>query len=140
MKKVMVSLSGGLDSAVLLGMLYEGYKVGNIEQVIAISFDYGSTHGLWEGLAAKAIAEHYNFEHHRLGMANIFDNFESALLGSEGAEDIPEGHYKDLVMKATVVPARNMIFLSVLAGLAITRRCDTIGIGIHSGDHHISRL
>jgi 7-cyano-7-deazaguanine synthase len=35
------------------------------------------------------------------------------------------------------VPGRNIIFLSILAGIAWSREATEIGIGIHQGDHAI---
>ena len=40
-------------------------------------------------------------------------------------------------MKATVVPGRNIIFLSILAGLAWSVGAKHIALGIHQGDHAI---
>jgi len=40
-------------------------------------------------------------------------------------------------MQATVVPARNLIFSSVIAGYAESVGAGAISLGVHSGDHHI---
>ena len=40
-------------------------------------------------------------------------------------------------MKATVVPNRNMIMLSIAAGWAISRRADRVAYAAHGGDHAI---
>jgi 7-cyano-7-deazaguanine synthase len=40
-------------------------------------------------------------------------------------------------MKQTVVPARNMIFASVLAGLAASTGADEVWMGMHAGDRAI---
>jgi 7-cyano-7-deazaguanine synthase in queuosine biosynthesis len=44
------------------------------------------------------------------------DHFRSDLLASGG--DIPKGHYEAENMKATVVPFRDGVMLSIAAGLA----------------------
>ena len=49
--------------------------------------------------------------------------------------DIPEGHYNDASMSRTVVPGRNIIFASILAGYAWSKDCDKIALGVHLGDH-----
>ena len=59
----------------------------------------------------------------------------SALTSSE--IEVPEGHYAEDNMKATVVPNRNMILLSVAAGWAISSKYDRIAYAAHSGDHAI---
>ena len=66
--------------------------------------------------------------------------FNSALI-SENLE-IPEGHYEEEQMKATVVPNRNAIFSSIIYGyaLSIVSKEDIdvkIALGVHSGDHAI---
>jgi len=40
-------------------------------------------------------------------------------------------------MKSTVVPGRNMIMASIMAGLAESIGAEAIALGVHSGDHHI---
>ena len=40
-------------------------------------------------------------------------------------------------MKQTVVPNRNMIMLSVAAGVAIARKADVVSYAAHAGDHAI---
>jgi 7-cyano-7-deazaguanine synthase len=59
-----------------------------------------------------------------------------------GGEDVPEGHYEQDNMKATVVPNRNKIFSSIVQAIALSTAnqtestCD-IALGIHAGDHAI---
>jgi 7-cyano-7-deazaguanine synthase len=54
-----------------------------------------------------------------------------------GELSVPEGHYAEESMKATVVPNRNMIMLSIAAGVAVNEKAVVIGIGVHAGDHFI---
>ena len=51
--------------------------------------------------------------------------------------EVPEGHYANVTMKATVVPNRNMILLAVAIGHAISLGYDAVAYGAHSGDHAI---
>jgi 7-cyano-7-deazaguanine synthase len=59
-----------------------------------------------------------------------------------GGDDVPEGHYAEENMKATVVPNRNKIFASIVQAVALSvvnrtgENCD-IALGIHSGDHSV---
>ena len=62
--------------------------------------------------------------------------FNSALMKSS-EEAIPEGHYEEESMKSTVVPGRNLIFASIMAGLAESVGADYVALGVHSGDHFI---
>jgi 7-cyano-7-deazaguanine synthase len=69
----------------------------------------------------------------------------SSLLNSAlvtGGDEVPEGHYAEENMKATVVPNRNKIFASIVQAIALSiadktgEQCD-IAMGIHAGDHAI---
>ena len=59
-----------------------------------------------------------------------------------GGAEVPEGHYAEENMKATVVPNRNKIFASITQAVALSiadktgEQCD-IAMGIHAGDHAI---
>jgi 7-cyano-7-deazaguanine synthase len=50
---------------------------------------------------------------------------------------VPEGHYADENMKATVVPNRNAIMLSIAWGIAVSAGAWRVGYGAHAGDHPI---
>jgi 7-cyano-7-deazaguanine synthase len=59
-----------------------------------------------------------------------------------GGSEVPEGHYAEENMKATVVPNRNKIFSSIIqaVALSIAEQKNTecvIAMGIHAGDHAI---
>jgi len=70
----------------------------------------------------------------------LVDLLDSALV--TGGDDVPEGHYAEENMKATVVPNRNKIFASIIQAVALSiadktgEQCD-IAMGIHAGDHAI---
>lgn len=132
-----MGLSGGMDSSTLLGyLLEEGFDVH------CCLFQYGSKHSAYEGRSALAVAQYYaqngysaNIHLQEFDLRQVMSQFHSALLLSGGA--IPEGHYNDESMKKTVVPGRNLIFISVMAGLAESIDAQYVALGIHAGDHHI---
>lgn len=128
-KKCLVSLSGGMDSATLLAVAHsEGLDC------TAVGFTYGSTHNQWEQAAAMRIVNYYKIPFISMDLSGVFRSFRSNLLGSG---PIPEGHYEAESMKQTVVPGRNLIFMSVMAGLAQSHNFEQIWVGVHSGDHAI---
>ena len=69
-------------------------------------------------------------------LSGLSDLLAGSALTSSDIE-VPEGHYAEDNMKATVVPNRNMILLSVAAGWAISSKYDRIAYAAHSGDHAI---
>jgi len=143
-KQAVLSLSGGMDSStLLLHLLAQGYEV------TALSFDYGQKHSV-ELERAKELVDYLNHELRPQGYSKI--NYQvikldglSQLLNSAlvtGGDDVPEGHYAEENMKATVVPNRNKIFSSIIqaVALSIADAKDTnvdIAMGIHAGDHAI---
>ena len=137
--RAVMALSGGMDSTALLcRLLADGYEVS------CISYDYGQKHVV-ELERAKAniaylSANGISVEHRIVDLSGVMGIFHSALTNDE--IDVPEGHYEEDQMKATVVPNRNAIFSSILYGyaLSIATKEDTdviIALGVHSGDHAI---
>jgi len=130
MKRVVLGLSGGMDSATLCAYyLQKGYDV------IPVSFEYGSKHNHYERQAAEKVANFYNLEIKKVDLPFIGQMFKSNLLKTGGG--IPEGHYEDFNMSKTVVPGRNLIFISVMMGLAWSEGAEVVAIGVHGGDHTI---
>jgi len=147
-KHVVVSLSGGMDSSTLLLRCLKEY-----DTVTAISFDYGQKHRV-ELERAQSLVNYINsrkflsdrprpFEnvnYRQIQLNGLVDLLDSALV--TGGEDVPEGHYAEDNMKATVVPNRNKIFASITQAVALSvanrtgETCD-IAMGIHAGDHAI---
>jgi 7-cyano-7-deazaguanine synthase len=150
MKHVVVSLSGGMDSSTLLLRCLKEY-----DTVTAISFDYGQKHRV-ELERAQSLVDYINDEfksnikihgdsfpgvnYRQIQLNGLVDLLDSALV--TGGDDVPEGHYAEENMKATVVPNRNKIFASIVQAVALSvanktgENCD-IAMGIHAGDHAI---
>ena len=148
MKQAVLSLSGGMDSStLLLHLLAHQY------QVTALSFDYGQKHRVeleraqqlvdylnnpGKTLKDRAIWEPITYQVIKLdGLTSLLN---SALVS--GGDEVPEGHYEEDNMKATVVPNRNKIFSSITQAVALSIANKTespvkIAMGIHAGDHAI---
>jgi 7-cyano-7-deazaguanine synthase len=138
--KVCISLSGGLDSTMLLmHYLARGFEVRSY------SFDYGQKHDI----ELKKVKDNIKFlqekglpvSHQVINLRDAFSDSASSLYGANN-EKIPEGDYKDENMKSTVVENRNVIFSSIIYGKALgwankTQSNVLISLGIHAGDHTI---
>jgi 7-cyano-7-deazaguanine synthase len=149
-RHVVISLSGGMDSSTLLLRCLKEY-----DTVTAISFDYGQKHRI-ELERAQSLVDYINNEfksniqihgdsfpgikYRQIQLNGLADLLDSALI--TGGADVPEGHYAEENMKATVVPNRNKIFASITQAVALSvvnktsEQCD-IAMGIHAGDHAI---
>lgn len=128
--RIVMGLSGGMDSVTMAcHYLDKGYDV------FPVIFNYGSKHNEYENKAAVAICELLNMDYKFVELPYINDLFTSNLLKSGG--DIPEGHYEEESMEKTVVPGRNLIFISNLMGYAWSINAATLAVGVHAGDHAI---
>ena len=125
-------VSGGLDSTTMVyDLLAHGHKVD------MLSFNYGQRHAR-ELNYARGTARHLGLRHDVVdvsGVASLFSEGKSSLVNEDVS--VPEGHYAEENMKATVVPNRNMIMLSIAAGVAVARNATGIATAVHSGDHFI---
>ncbi|MDB4343620.1 7-cyano-7-deazaguanine synthase [Schleiferiaceae bacterium] len=156
-KNVVVSLSGGMDSSTLLLRCISEYA-----NVTALSFDYGQKHRV-ELERAQQLVDYINensveyktelssspviakvkygkIKYQVIKLDGLVNLLDSNLV--EGGDDVPEGHYEEENMVATVVPNRNKIFASITQAVALSiankteETCD-IALGIHAGDHAI---
>jgi 7-cyano-7-deazaguanine synthase len=123
-------VSGGLDSAVLgFHLRDEGW------QLRLVSFDYGQRHRV-ELDHASAMAVGMAVPHDVVDLRSV-----GALLSGSALTDddvpVPDGHYTEESMKATVVANRNAIFAMVATGVAVAEGARAVGLGIHAGDHAI---
>ena len=137
--RAIMAFSGGMDSTgLLVHLLSKGYSVSTL------SYDYGQKHSI-ELDRAKSNIEYlaskgFEVEHRVVDLKSAMSIFHSALTSTD--IDVPEGHYEEEQMKATVVPNRNAIFASILYGyalsIAVKENTDVeIALGVHSGDHAI---
>jgi len=125
MKKAVVLLSGGLDSATVLAIARErGFACH------ALSMDYGQRH-LVELNAARRVADALGVIAHQI-MPLALDSFGgSALTDSE--IEIPEQESEGIPV--TYVPARNTVFLSLALGWAEVLGARDIFIGVNAVDY-----
>src|SRR4051794_19597876 len=97
-----VLLSGGIDSAVLLGR-----EIAAGIRPLCVGFDYGQRHAR-ELRSARQLAEHYDAPFFEVPLPRIFG--DDALTG---AAPVPHAHFEDASQRATVVPNRNAILVSM---------------------------
>jgi len=130
MAKVVVVVSGGMDSATLLYHI-----LSQDHSAKAISVDYGQRH-VKELTYAAQLCDRLGIEHQIADLSSINPLFGNNSLSGRDIE-VPEGHYAEESMKQTIVPNRNMILLSVAIAWAVSNQFDAVAYGAHSGDHAI---
>ena len=127
MPKAVVLLSGGLDSTVTMAIaIDEGMEVA------PLSFRYGQRHTK-ELDSAAAVCRHYGV---RGSVIDIdMSSFRSAL--TDKSIDVPSDRKGKLEedIPITYVPARNIIFLSIAAGLCESIGAEAIYIGANAIDY-----
>jgi 7-cyano-7-deazaguanine synthase len=130
MKKVVVLLSGGLDSTVTLAKAKEaGYEI------YPLSFDYGQRHDK-ELESAKKIAKWYSVTEHKILKIDLVQIGGSALTDKGIA--VPENRKVEDIgedIPITYVPARNTILLSLAIGYAEVVGAEAVFIGANAIDY-----
>jgi 7-cyano-7-deazaguanine synthase len=126
MKKAVVLLSGGLDSATVLALACrDGFECH------ALSVDYGQRHQA-ELAAAKRVADALGAREHREIALNLQTFGGSAL--TDRALEVPTGGAAKGI-PITYVPARNTIFLSLALAWAEVLSASAIFIGANAVDY-----
>lgn len=125
MRKAVVLLSGGLDSATALAIaLEQGYEC------YSLSFDYGQK-AVHELRAAELIAKRSGVAAHKVVKLDLASIGGSAL--TDASIDIPEAETSGIPV--TYVPARNTVFLAIALGYAEVLAADAIVIGVNAVDY-----
>jgi len=132
-QNAVVLLSGGLDSTTALAVAQNRFR-----NITALSVNYGQRHAR-ELRAAHRVAEFFNVPHYVLDLTSVGQLFQSNNASSSllYGQDVPDGHYAEDNMKKTIVPNRNMILLSIAAGLVVSKGGGAVVVAAHAGDHFI---
>ncbi|MHA1754288.1 MAG: 7-cyano-7-deazaguanine synthase QueC [Candidatus Odinarchaeia archaeon] len=130
-KKVLVIISGGLDSTTLL---YVTKKILNLD-CEAITYNYGQRH-IKEISFAKYHTKLLKVPHHIVDISNIYRPIakSSALLGGSEVPTIQEVS-KD-VQPITTVPFRNLLLLTIAGAYAEALNCSHIFYGAQKHDEY----
>ena len=130
MKKAVVLLSGGLDSATVLAIARSrGFACH------ALSFDYGQRHSS-ELEAARVVAKALGAESHSVTRIDLRAFGGSAL--TSDAIEVPKDRDAGQMshgIPVTYVPARNTIFLSFAVALAEVLGSSDVFLGVNAVDY-----
>ena len=126
MKKAVILLSGGLDSATVAAIASKANY-----QLYALSFDYGQRHKI-ELEAAQKLADFFKVCEHKVAKIDLRIFGGSALTDDI---EVPKDQTNHDSIPVTYVPARNTIFLSYALGYAEVIGADDIFIGVNAVDY-----
>jgi 7-cyano-7-deazaguanine synthase len=129
MKKAVVLVSGGLDSATVLAIAKTaGYDC------YAVSFDYGQRHSA-ELNAARRVAAEAGVAEHRIVTIDLSQFGGSAL--TDDSIDVPEANQdqSESDIPITYVPARNTVFLSLALAWSEVLGAQDIFLGVNAVDY-----
>ena len=122
-----VLLSGGLDSTVCLAVARR--QAG---QALSVTVDYGQRHRIELEQAAQ-VARYLGAEHLVVGV-DLSPWGGSSL--TDASLEVPDAHARSGDdIPTTYVPARNLIFLSLAAGIAEARGADAVYLGVNALDY-----
>lgn len=140
-KKIVVLLSGGLDSTTLSYLAAKRSKPYSKNRVFTLTFDYGQRHKK-ELISARRISKLVGAVSHKIV------KFDLTLWGGSSLTDknkkVPKNRMvvsslrKKVIIESipnTYVPARNTIFLSFALAFSEAIRADEIYIGVNSIDY-----
>lgn len=131
-KKVAVSLSGGLDSTTLVYILAKKYGA---ENVYALSYFYQQKQCI-ELEMAKATCIKLGVNHKVVDISFLGDIVGKVSANIQGS-DIEMPTIQDIFgvpQPVTYVPFRNMIFSSILMSFAESNDCGAIALGLQAQD------
>jgi 7-cyano-7-deazaguanine synthase len=129
MKRAVVLLSGGLDSATVLAICRaEGYETH------ALSFRYGQRHAR-ELEAAQVVAQSLGAKGHRVAEIDLRVFAGSALTAELAVPKVRSEEEMTHGVPITYVPARNTIFLSYALAWAEVLGSTDIFIGVNAVDY-----
>jgi 7-cyano-7-deazaguanine synthase len=132
-KRAIVAVSGGPDSATTLW-----HCASYFDKVIAVTFHYGAVADKEVQVAKKLV----KMANEKFGNKIIHKIVDISVIGAElkssilSGSEVPVGNYEDNVEEAetTIVPFRNGIMLSILAGIAESYDFGVVAYGAHFND------
>ncbi len=132
----MAIVSGGLDSTSMLWHLVsEGFDVIEI-----LTFDYGQRHVKEIEAAEKIVKEFGNYAGKSVPHSIVDLKSLRAILAKgalTGDEEVPKEMYDKESQRATIVPNRNAIMLSIAVGRAVTVGARYVAYAAHSSDYSV---
>jgi 7-cyano-7-deazaguanine synthase len=131
--KIIVLMSGGLDSALCMQKAIRDYGSANI---LALTFNYQQRHAT-EIAAATSICKNWGIRQEIIPLDFLAQISTSSL--TDGKQELNHDNHalhqgQSSAFKSVVVPGRNALFLRVAAMRAFTLQANLISIGVNEQD------
>lgn len=117
---VVIANSGGLDSALMLQTAIARFGKRGVQ---SIRFIYPANNNFRERKAGDTLDEYYGIKTRRVTLDELFECIDSPFF-EEGEKNLANAF----------VPGRNLIFVSILVGIAQSYNCKEVWIGAHKGN------
>ena len=127
--KTVVVCSGGMDSVTLAYLVNKERELSRL-----VSFDYGQRHRKELEFAAQTALD-LGTRHDTIDISGLAPFLAGSALTDD--LDVPDGHYAEDTMRATVVPNRNAIMFAIAFGIAAGENAQAVAAAVHAGDHFI---
>jgi 7-cyano-7-deazaguanine synthase len=127
--KTVVVCSGGMDSVTLAYLVNKERDLSRL-----VSFDYGQRHRKELEFAARTALD-LGVRHDTIDISGLAPFLAGSALTDD--LDVPDGHYAEDTMRATVVPNRNAIMFAIAFGIAAGENAQAVAAAVHAGDHFI---
>lgn len=138
-RKALVVLSGGQDSTTCLAMLHRLRQRGELDEIHAVTFNYGQRH-VRELEAARAVGILLRVDSHEVvDIGPILKGTSPLLPGGEELETYSDFKAMDAIIgdrvEKTFVPMRNALFLTLAANRAVCLGAGLVSTGVCQADN-----
>jgi 7-cyano-7-deazaguanine synthase len=127
---VVLVASGGMDSVTLA---YDYHSQGRALRML--TFDYGQRHRR-EIIYAARTAATFGVPWDLVDLTCLGPLLTGSAL-TDSTVEVPHGHYAAESMRATVVPNRNAVMLSIATAVAVAEHAPVVAAAVHAGDHYV---
>jgi 7-cyano-7-deazaguanine synthase len=129
MSKIVLALSGGMDSTVLLHMAARKFST-----IHTITFDYGQRHKKELLCAEQQLSSITNLLQYNILPLPFIEQYKTSALTNNDIDVPKTQHVMGDPQTSAYIPNRNMTFLSILLGIAEDRDIDTVWYGAAQAD------
>lgn len=131
MKDTVCIYSGGMDSFTMVANTHAARRLHS-----ALGFYYGQRHSKELDYARQYCAD-IDVPYHTIDLGGLQRHLLNSAL-TDASVELPQSvHHEDDAQRATVVPNRNMIMLSIAVGYAVSNELDMVLFGAHGGDRTV---